>query len=160
MGNADRRHALHTVDQFRDLVTQAQANVLRRGLLLAHGAVDHGRHQGFLIEFQVGKDFRHFQTGAVTAGSVGPAMFGLAGVTIQLGSPFAGLLELLRFGQRHALLDTFNPGVDIYSAILVDRMLCSDLYHYFLSLPDTKSAMASTCAVWGNMSMIPACTNR
>src|SRR5690606_18804631 len=121
---------------------------------------DHRCYQGLLIQLEVGKNLGHFQTGAITAGAVGPAVLRGTGGPIQFGGPFAGLLQQLRLGQRHVLLNALYPGVDIYSAILIDRLLCSDLHHDFLCLADTKSAMASTCAVWGNISMMPPCSNR
>ena len=141
--HTDRRHALHAIDQMGDGRTKPVLDLGEIGLALAHSAIDDCGDQRILVEFEVSQDFGHFKTGAITAGAVSPDVFGRDRLLLKITCPFACLMQHLGVAELGALPDPADPGVDIDAAVLIDRVCCSDLYH-FLILARRRSTVSGT----------------
>ncbi len=126
---ADRRHAQHAVDEFGDGGAKALVDVGQRDLAFAHASVNHGGNEGVLIELEVGQDFSDFQTRLKTRRALRPEVLG--GVVLLLGVPgkFTGLFEGLSVHCEVDADHVIQPRVEVDTAVGVDRLVGSHLYH-------------------------------
>ena len=126
---ADGRHALHAVDQLGNRGAETLADVRQGNLAFTHRAVNHGGDERVLVELEVGQDFGDFQARLKTRRAFRPEVLG--GVVLLLGLPgkFTGFFQRLSV---HCEIDAdhmIKPCVEIDTAVCVDRLVCSHLYH-------------------------------
>ncbi|MOA11562.1 hypothetical protein D3C78_1315110 [compost metagenome] len=127
---ADRRHAQHALDQLGHHLAETLLDGFELDLALAHAAVDHRGHQGFLVELEVREDFRDLQPGLEAGGALSPGVLGpAAGLLLGLAGEFARLQQDLAIQHRDQVLDMIQPGLQIDAAVGIDRLVRSHLYH-------------------------------
>ena len=125
----DRRHALHAIDQLADHRTEAFLHLDQAGFALAHRTVDDRRHQAVLIELEVGENLGDLQPGAVTGHTILPDILRRPGRRLGVTGKLAGLAQALALQCRIEALHVVEPCLQIDAAVLIDRLLCPDLYH-------------------------------
>ncbi|RMR10054.1 hypothetical protein ALP92_103717 [Pseudomonas syringae pv. primulae] len=126
---ADRGHAQHAVDQLGDRGTKALLDVRQRNHAFAHATVHDRRDQRILIQLEVSKDLRDFQTGLKTGGAFCPMI--LVSLVILLGLPgkFTGLFHDFPVQDQVDADNMIEPCVEIDTAVCVYRLVRSHLYH-------------------------------
>ena len=158
MQRGDGGHPQDAIDQFRYGLTELAGDFLQGHAFLTHGAIEHGRHQGFPVQTQFGQDLRHLQTGLEAAGPGRPLAILADRLAVNRQTAPTGPDQGIRVIQRVLGIDVVYPGADVHPAIRGADVVFADLHHQ----GDSRSnrAMDSTWAVCGNMSMIPALTRR
>ncbi|MCY1175645.1 hypothetical protein D9M73_158890 [compost metagenome] len=126
---ADGGHAQHTVDQLGHHRAKALADFGQGHLAFAYGTVDHRSDQRVLVELEVGEDFGDFQAGLETRGPVGPGMLGRVALFLDLLSELASLFKGFTVQRQVDAHHMIQPCFEIDTAVGVDRLVHSHLYH-------------------------------
>ena len=147
---ADGGHAQHAFDQLGHHRAELLLHHLERGLALAHGAVDHRRHQAVLVQLEVGEDLGDLQAGLETGVALRPEVLRGIGLLLDLAGELAGHLEGLAVERRVDAQRMVQPGLEVDAAVEVDRLVCSDLYHFLPSLRRVTPRRISSDLLWAS----------
>ena len=126
---ADRRHAQHAVDEFGDHRTEALADRRQLNLAFAHAAIQDRGNQRILIEFEVGENLGDLKARTETGGPFGPQVFRRIGLLFRRTSKLARFLQGFAIQCRIDTDRVIEPSLEIDTAVGVDRLVCSHLYH-------------------------------
>ncbi len=132
---ADRSHAQHTVDQLGHHRAEALADLGQGHLALAHRAVDDRRHQGILVELEVGEDFGDLQARLEAGRTVRPGMLGRVALFLDFMGKLAGLFQRCAIQCRIDAYHMVQPCFEIDTAVGIDRLVHSHLYHLCFTFP-------------------------
>lgn len=138
----DGSHAQHAVDQFGDHRAKTLADFSQGHLAFAHGAVDDRGDQRVLVELEVGQDFSDFQAGLETRRTIGPGMLGRVALFFDVLGELASGLEGLPVQRQVDAHHMIQPCFEIDTAVGVDRLVHSHLYHLCLPFPTAHSRCA------------------
>lgn len=177
---ADRRHAQDALDQLGHHRPEALVDRLEGDLAFAYATVDDRGDQGLLVQLEVRENLGDLQARLETGGAFRPGVLCGDGSLFGFASELASLQQALTIEPGDEVLDVVQPGSRlILPSVLTGwcALTCTilpTLYHGARSPPMTapafsfglvglrrhpslpRTAMASTCAVCGNMSRIPA----
>lgn len=133
---ADRRHAQHAVDQLGHHRAEALADGRQRDLAFTDATVEYRGHQRILIQLEVGKDLRDLEAGAETRHVFATEILRGDVLLLCLTSELAGFFQGFTV-QCHVDADRMiEPRLEIDTAVGVDRLVRSHLYH--LALPSLR----------------------
>ena len=125
----DGGHAQHAVDQLGHHRAEFLADRGQGNLPLAHAAIQHRRHQRILVQLEVGENLGDLQAGAETGTAFGPEVLGRVGLLFGKPCVFAGLFQGFTVQRQIDAHRMIEPCLEIDTAVGVDRLVCSHLYH-------------------------------
>lgn len=132
---ADRGHAQHALDQLGHHRPEMLVDRFQGDLAFPHASIDDRGDQGLLIQLEVREDLGDFQSGLEAGRAFRPGV--LCGDRSLLGfaSELASLQQALTIEPRDEVLDVVQPGLEVDTAVGVDRLVRSHLYHLAYPLP-------------------------
>ncbi len=131
----DGGHAQHTVDQLGHHRAKTLADLGEGDLALAHRAVDDRSHQRVLVELEVSKNFGDFQACLEAGRTIRPGMLGRIALFLYLKSKLAGFFQRCAIQCRIDAYHMVQPCFEIDTAVGVDRLVHSHLYHLCFTFP-------------------------
>ena len=147
---ADGGHAQHAVDQLGHHGAEALAHGGQRDMPFTHAAIEHGSDQRILVELEIGEDLSDFQAGAKARSAFGPQVLGRIVLLFRLTSELAGCFQGFTVQCRVDTDGMIQPCLEIDTAVGVDRLVCSHLYHLAYlpyDAPSMRQKSSLTCFI-------------
>jgi len=146
----DGRHAQHAIDQFGHHGTKTLADGGQRNMPFPHAAIEHGGDQRILVQLEIGENLGDFQAGAKARSAFGPQVLGRIVLLFRLTSELAGCLQGFTVQCRIDTDGMIQPCLEIDTAVGVDRLVCSHLYHLAYlpyDAPSMRQKSSPTCFI-------------
>ncbi|VTS20737.1 Uncharacterised protein [Streptococcus dysgalactiae subsp. equisimilis] len=132
---ADRRHAQDALDQLGHHRPEALVDRLEGDLAFAYATVDDRGDQGLLVQLEVRENLGDLQARLETGGAFRPGVLCGDGSLFGFASELASLQQALTIEPGDEVLDVVQPGLEVDTAVGVDRLVRSHLYHLAYPLP-------------------------
>jgi len=126
---ADGRHAQDAVNQLGHHCAETLADRRQLDVPFTHAAIEHGGDQRILVQLEIGKNLGDFQPGAKAGSAFSPQVLGRIVLLLRLASELAGCFQGFTVQCRVDTDGMIQPCLQVDTAVGVDRLVCSHLYH-------------------------------
>lgn len=104
-------------------------------LAFPYASIDDRGDEGLLIQLEVREDLGDFQSGLEAGRAFCPGVLCGDGSLLGFASELASLQQTLTIEPGDEVLDVVQPGLEVDTAVGVDRLVRSHLYHLAYPLP-------------------------
>ncbi|MNS89134.1 hypothetical protein D3C72_1231380 [compost metagenome] len=157
---ADRGHALHAVDELGHHRTEALADGRQLDLAFAHASIQDRGDQRVLVEFEIGEDLGDLKPCTESRVTFRPQILCRIGLLFGLASVLAGFFQGFAIQCQIDTDRMIEPSLEIDTAVGVDRLVCSHLYHlaYLPYDADSMRQIADLRCPCAHVGLVRGCT--